>query len=58
MYEMYLSNFQLHTVIRPLKGNGENIIAMSHKGLFYMGNQGTEESRDFSKSTDWQSQKT
>lgn len=55
---MYLSNFQLHTVIRPLKGNGENITAMSHKGLFYMGNQGTEESRDFSKSTDWQSQKT
>lgn len=57
MYEIHLSNFQLHTVIRPLKGNRENIIAMSHKGLFYMGNRGTEELRDFSKITDWQSQK-
>lgn len=37
MYEIYLSNFHLHMVIRPVKGNRENIIATSYKGLFYMG---------------------
>lgn len=37
-YEIFLSNFNLHTVIRPAKGSKQNITVMSYKGLFTWGN--------------------